>query len=209
MQAYIIVKTSFDNEIRKGLYTLRDFIITYTGKTFYPLTPVPEDIDIRDIAHSQSYMTRANGHMMRFYSVAQHSINCALEAAGRGHSPRVQLACLLHDASESYISDITRPVKKAMPQYLLIESRLMEVIYRRFGLADLDREEQQQISEIDDDMLYHEFVVLKNIRLNEQQPTLFARPDFSEHPFSQVERQMLTLFEQLWAAVHDSYSSEG
>jgi 5'-deoxynucleotidase YfbR-like HD superfamily hydrolase len=40
------------------------------------------------------------------------------EAAARGYSERVQLACLLHDASEAYLSDVTRPVKQELPKYL-------------------------------------------------------------------------------------------
>ena len=39
--------------------------------------------------------------MKHFYSVAQHSIACAEEAKARGYSARVQLGCLLHDASEA------------------------------------------------------------------------------------------------------------
>jgi 5'-deoxynucleotidase YfbR-like HD superfamily hydrolase len=78
-------------------------ILTYSRRRFNPLTPTVHDIHVTDIAHALSLMTRANGHFRHFYSVAQHSINCSLEARARGLSQRVQLACLLHDASESYI----------------------------------------------------------------------------------------------------------
>lgn len=91
-----------------------DCISTFTNNRIDPTDPSPEDIHIEDIAHALSMMTRANGHFKTFYSVAQHSINCANEAAARGCSKRIQLACLLHDASEAYLSDITRPVKKQL-----------------------------------------------------------------------------------------------
>jgi uncharacterized protein len=91
---------------------MADYILTYSKTKFYPLEPIKEDVNIIDIAHALSLITRANGHFEHFYSVAQHSINCCREAESRGYSQRVQLGCLLHDASESYISDITRPVKK-------------------------------------------------------------------------------------------------
>lgn len=91
---------------------MADYILTYSKIKFYPLEPVKTDINIVDIAHSLSLMTRANGHFKQFYSVAQHSINCYKEAKSRGCSERVQLGCLLHDASESYLSDLTRPVKQ-------------------------------------------------------------------------------------------------
>lgn len=91
------------------------YITTVTGKHFYPLNPDPRDIDIEDIAHALSLICRANGHFCRFYSVAQHCIACAGEAAARGHSLEVILGCLLHDASEAYLCDVTRPVKKHIP----------------------------------------------------------------------------------------------
>lgn len=115
-----------------------DYITTYTKLSFSPLDPKPEDIRIADIAHALSLMTRANGHFKWFYSVAQHSINCALEARAMGCDRKVQLACLLHDASEAYLSDITRPVKKHLPSYLEIENKLQGTIHQVYGLSPTD-----------------------------------------------------------------------
>ena len=78
---------------------MSDYILTYSKIKFYPLEPIKSDIDIVDIAHALSLITRANGHFKHFYSVAQHSINCYKEAKQRGYSQRVQLGCLMHDAS--------------------------------------------------------------------------------------------------------------
>lgn len=61
-------------------------------------------------------MCQANGHCRNIYSMGQHCINCMKEASERGSSRKVQLACLLHDASEAYLSDMTRPVKQNFPQ---------------------------------------------------------------------------------------------
>ena len=108
------------------------YITTVTGIHFYPLNPNPKDIDIEDIAHALSLICRANGHFRHFYSVAQHCIACAEEAIERGYSPEVILGCLLHDASEAYLCDVTRPVKKHIPQYLQAEEKLQEVIWKRF-----------------------------------------------------------------------------
>lgn len=55
-------------------------ISTYTGRHFDPYHAVAADLDVRDIAHAQSLMTRANGHFPAFYSVGQHSLACAREA---------------------------------------------------------------------------------------------------------------------------------
>ena len=61
-------------------------IMTYTKKMFDPLAPELELIDIVDIAHALSYLCRANGHFTQFYSVCQHSINCARGATAAGYS---------------------------------------------------------------------------------------------------------------------------
>lgn len=53
------------------------YITTFTGKHFDPTHPVPEKIDVKDIAHALSLICRANGHTRFFYSVAQHSLSRA------------------------------------------------------------------------------------------------------------------------------------
>ena len=143
------------------------YITTVTGIHFYPLNPNPQDIDIEDIAHALSLICRANGHFRHFYSVAQHCIACAEEAIERGYSPEVILGCLLHDASEAYLCDVTRPVKKHIPQYLQAEEKLQEVIWKRFIGRELTDAEKKLIFEIDDDILSMEFHLLMPEDLNE------------------------------------------
>ena len=133
------------------------YITTVTGKHFYPLAPRQQDIDIEDIAHALSLICRANGHFRHFYSVAQHCIACAAEAAARGCSPEVTLGCLLHDASEAYLCDVTRPVKKHIPAYLQAEKHLQDIIWEHFIGRALTEAEQQQIFAIDDHILSMEF----------------------------------------------------
>jgi len=58
-------------------------ISTYTGRHFDPYHAVAADLDVRDIAHAQSLMTRANGHFPAFYSVGQHSLACAVKRTKR------------------------------------------------------------------------------------------------------------------------------
>lgn len=77
------------------------------------------------------------------------------------------LGCLLHDASEAYLCDVTRPVKKHIPQYLRAEERLQEVIWKRFIGRELTDAEKNQIFEIDDDILSMEFHLLMPEDLNE------------------------------------------
>ena len=102
---------------------------TFTGRIFDPLKMMKQDVCVEDIAHALSLVCRGGGHIRYFFSVAQHSMNCASEAAARGWSGRIVLACLLHDASEAYIADIIRPVKPYLTNYLDIEAQIMDVIY--------------------------------------------------------------------------------
>ena len=160
---------------------------TYTGNKIDPMSMTASDISIQDIAHALSLTCRGGGHVSYFFSVAQHSINCMNEAKARGWSERLQLACLLHDASEAYISDIIRPVKAHLSNYLEIESSIMNVILERFGLADLSEEENAMWKQIDDDMMNFE---LKNLMKGEayrDTDNLSSVPAVAERPWREVE----------------------
>ncbi len=105
------------------------WIQTYSGKQFFPLDPRPEDIDIRDIAHSLSLQCRFNGHCLEFYSVADHSLHVS-----RLLPRELTLWGLLHDAGEAYLTDLPRPIKHSVEGYNELEERMLEVIARRFDL---------------------------------------------------------------------------
>ena len=126
---------------------MSSYITTYTRKHFDPVHPDPERIVIEDIAHALSLLCRGNGHVTTFWSVGQHCICCAKEAAGRGLSDRIVLACLLHDASECYMSDVPRPFKQTMQEYICQEETLLSMVYTRYLGTDLTAEEQKQIKE--------------------------------------------------------------
>lgn len=177
--------------MRKG-----NFISTYKNIEFYPLDPIQEEIDIIDIAHALSLTCRGNGHVKNFYSVGQHSICCALEAKHRNFSKRVQLGCLLHDGSEAYISDITRPVKRELGNYLEIEENLQRVIYETYNLGDLSEEEVKQIKLVDDAMLKYEMAGLMDFYDIEAEKVL-EEYDLSFVPMDKVEDKFLSLYKDL------------
>ncbi len=172
-------------------------ITTYTKKRFDPIAPKEELIDILDIAHSLSLLCRANGHFPKFYSVGEHCVNCAREAEARGYSARVQLACLLHDASEAYLSDVTRPVKSVLPKYKKIENALADVIYKKWLGSVLNEEEYALMREVDDALLYHEMLAYFKEKIFEDEPPLLSKPFFSFDGFEKTEQRYLSLFETL------------
>jgi hypothetical protein len=101
----------------------------------YPLNPRVDDVCVDDIAHALAMQTRFTGHCRRFYSVAQHSVHVSHVCDRRD-----ALWGLLHDASEAYLSDVSRPVKRLpeMSEYRSAEQRLLAVICERFGLPEAE-----------------------------------------------------------------------
>lgn len=178
--------------MRKGT-----FISTYSGQKFWPADPREDEVNIEDIAHALSLMCRGNGHVKHFYSVAQHSIFCAEEAKLRGYSERVQLACLLHDASEAYISDITRPVKKMLPLYLDMEKNLQSLIENVYGIGDLTEDEEKQVKLVDDTILRYELSDLLDTH-DYNDLELVGDYDFSFRMMNETEEEFIDLFNRLY-----------
>ena len=106
-----------------------DWMQTYTGVRFYPMDPRPEELDIRDIAHALSLICRYGGHVDRFYSVAEHCVLMS-QCVPEEHA----LWALLHDASEAYVGDMVRPLKRQLPEYEAAEGRVIAAIVERVGL---------------------------------------------------------------------------
>ncbi|MCJ7828129.1 MAG: hypothetical protein MUP81_00115 [Dehalococcoidia bacterium] len=103
------------------------WIQTVSGKRVDLVNPDPDTIDILDIAHALSQICRYTGHCNKFYSVAEHSIRVAQIVP-----PELRLHALLHDTSEAYLQDISRPLKNLLPSYRLLETDILEVIYTKW-----------------------------------------------------------------------------
>lgn len=182
------------NDIKKQFY-----ISTYSGKYFDPEKPGMEDIDINDIAHALSMLARANGHFEDFFSVGAHSVNCALESMARGNSPKVSLACLLHDGAEAYIGDMTRPLKIRFPKFKEIEVALQNAIFQKYANVEtFPPPYWNEVMDIDNSMLFFEF--------KEFHPTLNIQKEVSEihidikqmkKESTIVEMEFLNLFYEL------------
>jgi hypothetical protein len=111
---------------------------------------LPEDVDLRDIAHALSNLCRFTGHARRFYSVAEHSVHVSELLEGTG----LELAGLLHDASEAYIADVSTPVKRSgeMGKYRTIEHKLQAVVHEAFNVR-LDADSEARVKRADLAML--------------------------------------------------------
>ena len=56
-------------------------ITTYTRKHFDPVHPDPGLLCVEDFAHALPMICRGNGHVTTLWSVGEHCICCAKEAA--------------------------------------------------------------------------------------------------------------------------------
>ena len=83
---------------------------------------------IQHIAFRLSHINRFNGSVGA-YSVAQHSVLVAEQLPDH-----LKLAGLLHDVSEAYIGDITRPLKGHIQGYDELESFYDDVIDSHYGV---------------------------------------------------------------------------
>lgn len=121
------------------------------GRVIDPLNPSVDDIYIEDIAHALSNQCRFSGHVTRFYSVAEHSVRVS-----KACKPEDALWGLLHDATEAYLVDLPRPLKRAPglgDEYLKIEANLQRIICEKFGLVD---EMPESVHEADNALLMTE-----------------------------------------------------
>ena len=156
-------------------------ISTYYNHIFDPTAPTADDLCMEDIAHALARICRANGHLREFYSVARHSLHAAYEAKERGFDVRVQLLALLHDSAESYIGDMTRPLRRRFPDFGEVERRLQTLLFSKLAVPDFTEAERRAVKAIDDALLYHEFLAFHGIRLVDTPPKLLlpVRPDKS------------------------------
>ncbi len=131
------------------------WIQTFSGKKVDLLHPDPDQITIEDIAHALSNLCRFTGHVLPFYSVAQHCIEMSWLVA----QPSLKLTALLHDAAEAYIGDVSSPVKR----YLSVESsafsdlstRLQNTIYTKYNCVP-DKATEKLIKQVDSVLLIAE-----------------------------------------------------
>ena len=106
-------------------------MLTFTGRKFWPLDPHPDEVEIADIAHGLANTCRFSGQCREFYSVAQHSVLVAsLMPANQ------RLIGLMHDAPESYIGDLVKPLKRELPDYKHVEGIVWRAICQKFRMDE-------------------------------------------------------------------------
>lgn len=105
-------------------------ILLGNGRYFNFDDPEGSHFTIQDIARSLSNLCRFTGHTKHYFSVAQHCV-----IMSRMVPAEHALAALLHDATEAFINDLSRPLKRRCLDYRRLEERLEPVILARFGVT--------------------------------------------------------------------------
>ncbi len=112
------------------------WILTSTGRRVDFADPHPDTIDIIDIANGLSKQCRFSGQCRAHYSVAQHSVLVSAIVP-----PQAAMAALLHDAAEAYMHDIPSPLKQMLPEYQVIERRMLGAIHAHFGVRPTEADQ--------------------------------------------------------------------
>lgn len=125
------------------------YIRTSKNRKFFFGDLENNEYDIEEIAHSLALQCRWTGHCRVFYSIAEHSVHV------HNHVPSAfKKEALLHDASEGYVVDLSRPLKEFVPDYRKIQGKVEDVIARRFNVPYPMTE---PVREADDRMLVTEW----------------------------------------------------
>lgn len=138
------------------------WIATYTGRQFHFDEPNFDSINIVDIAHALSNLCRFNGHTRRFYSVAEHSIKTMQLVRSMTLEPNMRKmfrTALMHDATEAYLGDMVRPLKRlpSMKAYREMEQHLWHVMANKW---ELYQEVPPLVKEADETLLVIEGLAL-------------------------------------------------
>lgn len=131
------------------------WIATFTGRKVNPCNLRPEDVCIEDVAHHLALVNRFSGASRVPYSVAEHSLRMSYLVSQEAEGPDdLRLEALLHDATEAYLGDITRPVKAQLQNYANMEEKAEVATRKAFGLPG--REHPRALKQWDNTMLVWE-----------------------------------------------------
>ena len=170
-------------------------ISTYTGRHFDPYHAVAADLDVRDIAHAQSLMTRANGHFPVFYSVGQHSLACARELELPDETLEDDYRqCPALEVYRWHIYNIRRQKAHTLSK---AEERLLALLFDTLVEARPTPAQWQTVTEIDNAMLSAEFLHFTGEVIPTNAPPLQRTPDWTQLPFDRVEQDFLYLYARL------------
>lgn len=123
-----------DDRLTTDADRIGDWMITHSGRQFYPYDPHPDDFEWMDIVVGLRE-PRFACQTTSVYTVAQHSVMVSLIVP-----PKYAWRALLHDAPEALLKDIPRPIKKggSLRGYTAMEDALWSCICVKWDLPYQD-----------------------------------------------------------------------
>lgn len=110
------------------------WIQTLSGRQFDLLNPTREQVYLPDIIRALSQINRFTGHTRFPYSVALHSVYMARALYRDTGDRKLAYEGLMHDATEAYVGDVSKPLKGLLPDYRRVEKRVERLICEVFKL---------------------------------------------------------------------------
>jgi hypothetical protein len=107
------------------------YITVGEGQRFYPSSPT---FDIHVIAGALSKQCRFGGHVVRHYSVAEHSI--MVRNIMKHFDLGDPFEGLMHDAHEAYLIDMPSPWKVLLPDYKKLEKSIEKPLRKWAGVPE-------------------------------------------------------------------------
>ena len=99
------------------------------------------------------------------------------------------------------MSDVPRPFKQHLSDYISHEKTLLDIVYTKYLGSRLDEEEEKKVKEIDDDMLYYDLKILLRGVSEEAPPIMKTHFSYEVLPFEVIEKRYLELFERYYKAL--------
>jgi hypothetical protein len=116
----------------------KDWMLTQTRRQVWPLALKHADVNVMDIAMSLGKQCRYNGHVDKFYTVAEHSVQISKALERDGFDHMTQFVGLHHDDSECWMGDQIKPLKNALEQLGVslkpFELAIEKTVSERFGM---------------------------------------------------------------------------
>lgn len=159
-----------DGQEERAADRVGPYIVTLTGRKFYPQDVRAEDISIRDIARGLESISRWSGFTnFPSYKVTAHAIHVSriVEMRTRKRFSDVKLvdelalAALHHDSEEGLgLCDIPRPIKHmpGMERYIELGNSVRSAVVTKYVGRDFGKD--PIIKAADDDMLIIEAKIL-------------------------------------------------
>jgi 5'-deoxynucleotidase YfbR-like HD superfamily hydrolase len=172
---------------------------TFSGKEIDPLWIKPNDICLRDIARSLSMTCRFGGHVIKFYSVANHCVNMARWFYEQDRFKEAKYA-LLHEGDEVIYGDIITPVKylDILEEFREIIKDTQRTIYKQFKLYGNTPKSVKELDELMKVLEARKVKPFSNLAKKEIPSIKIKIPVYSQ---SRAEKEFISMYEQIETAL--------